>query len=192
ALGRRPIDRFGRSIVLPNQLDSDIVRTLLQHPRVTDDQQARGIVQTTIGQDAGALLGPDARVVAEHQAQQRQPRRNLPHHAMLRSVKRLMSRTRTKVITSIVIASTAIGPQSLLSRRSNMVTETVLVRAVNNRIVADSSRMEPIKIRIQVVITPLRISGTVMSTSARARLAPKMRLASSNSGCTALSDAPIC
>ena len=37
-----------------------------------------------------------------------------------------------------------------------------------------------------------RISGAVMSTSARIRVAPKMRLASSSSGCTALSAAPIC
>ena len=60
-------------------------------------------------------------------------------------------------MTSIVIESTAIGPQSLLSRRSNIVTEIVLVFAVNSRIVADSSRIEPMKIRIQVAMTPLRI-----------------------------------
>ena len=88
--------------------------------------------------------------------------------------------------------STAIGPQSLLSRRSNIVTEIVLVCAVKSRIVADSSRIEPMKMRIQVAITPLRISGAVMSTSARRRVAPKMRLASSSSGCTDLSDAATC
>ena len=60
--------------------------------------------------------------------------------------------------------STAIGPQSLLSRRSNIVTEIVLVCAVKSRIVAESSRIEPMKMRIQVAITPLRISGAVMST----------------------------
>ena len=84
--------------------------------------------------------------------------------------------------------STAIGPQSLLSRRSNIVTEIVLVRAVKSRIVAESSRIEPMKMKIQVAITPLRMSGAVMSTSARSRVAPKIRLASSSSGCTALSD----
>ena len=107
-------------------------------------------------------------------------------------MKWLISRIITNVISSMVIDSTAIGPQSLLSRRSNMVTEIVLVRAVNSRIVAESSRIEPMKMKIQVAITPLRISGAVMSTSARSRVAPKMRLASSSSGCTALSDAPIC
>ena len=103
-----------------------------------------------------------------------------------------MSETSAKVMASMVIDSTAIGPQSLLSRRSNIVTETVLVRAVNSRIVADSSRIEPMKISIHVVTKPLRISGPVMSTRARSRVAPKMRLASSSSGCTALSAAPIC
>ena len=86
------------------------------------------------------------------------------------------------MISSMVMESTAIGPQSLLSRRSNMVTEIVLVRAVNRRIVADNSRIEPIKMNIQVAITPLRISGAVMSNSARRRVAPNMRLASSSSG----------
>jgi hypothetical protein len=42
------------------------------------------------------------------------------------------------VITSIVMDSTAIGPQSLLSRRSNIATDTVLVLAVKRRIVAES------------------------------------------------------
>ncbi len=92
----------------------------------------------------------------------------------------------------MVVDSTAMGPQSLLSRRSNIVTEIVLVRAVNNRIVADSSRIDPMKINIQVAITPLRISGAVMSKSARKRVAPKMRLASSSSGWTAFSEAEIC
>ena len=69
--------------------------------------------------------------------------------------------------------STAIGPQSLLSRRSNMVTEIVLVRAVNSRIVAESSRIEPMKMKIQVAITPLRMSGVVMSNSARSRVRAK-------------------
>ena len=91
-----------------------------------------------------------------------------------------------------MIDSTAIGPQSLLSRRSNIVTEIVLVCAVKSRIVAESSRIEPMKMKIQVAITPLRMSGAVMSTSARSRVAPKMRLASSSSGCTDFSEAAIC
>ncbi len=98
----------------------------------------------------------------------------------------------TNVIASMVMESTAIGPQSLLSRKSNIVTEIVLVRAVNSRIVADSSRIEPMKMKIQVAITPLRMSGVVMSNSARSRVAPSMRLASSNSGCTARNELAIC
>jgi hypothetical protein len=58
--------------------------------------------------------------------------------------------------------------------------------------VADNSRFDPMKMKFQVEITPLRINGVVMSNNARSRVAPKMRLASSSSGCTALSDAPIC
>ena len=104
----------------------------------------------------------------------------------------MMSMISTKVIASMVTESTAIGPQSLLSRRSNMVTETVLVRAVKSRIVAESSRIEPMKMRIHVATTPLRMSGAVISASVRRRVAPKMRPASSSSGCTAFSDAPIC
>ena len=92
----------------------------------------------------------------------------------------------------IVMERTAIGPQSLLSRKSNIVTEIVLVRAVNSRIVAESSRIEPMKIKIQVAITPLRMSGVVMSKSARSRVAPRMRLASSSSGCTARNELAIC
>jgi hypothetical protein len=61
-----------------------------------------------------------------------------------------------KVISSIVMDSTAMGPQALLSRKSNIVTEIVFVRAVNSRIVADSSRMLPMKMRIHVAMTPLR------------------------------------
>ena len=59
-----------------------------------------------------------------------------------------MSRIIAKVINSMVMESTAIGPRSLLSRRSNMVTEIVLVRAVNSRIVAESSRIDPMKMKI--------------------------------------------
>ena len=38
------------------------------------------------------------------------------------------------------------------------------------------------KMKIQLAIIPLRMSGAVMSTNARSRVAPKMRLASSSSG----------
>ena len=85
------------------------------------------------------------------------PRVSLAGQVNLRSAKRLIARIIAKVISSMVIESTAIGPQSLLSRKSNMVTEIVLVRAVNNRIVADNSRIDPMKMKIQVAITPLRI-----------------------------------
>src|SRR6266513_5247675 len=61
----------------------------------------------------------------------------------------------------MVTDSTAIGPQSLLSRKSNIVTEIVFVRAVNSRIVAESSRMLPMKMNIHVAITPLRTSGVI-------------------------------
>src|SRR5450631_1897672 len=97
-----------------------------------------------------------------------------------------------KVITSMVMDSTAMGPQSLLSRRSNIVTEIVLVRAVKRRIVAESSRMEPMKMKIHVAMTPLRIRGAVTSKSVRSRVAPNMRPASSSSGCTDFSEAAIC
>ena len=63
-----------------------------------------------------------------------------------------------------------------------MVTEIVLVRAVNSRIVAESSRIDPMKMKIQVAMTPFLISGAVISNRARSRVAPKMRLASSSSG----------
>ena len=55
----------------------------------------------------------------------------------------------TNVIRSIVMERTAIGPQSLLSRKSNIVTEIVLVGAVKSRIVAESSRIAPTKMGFQ-------------------------------------------
>src|SRR5204863_826140 len=158
--------------------------TLFEHPRVANDQQVRGVRKASIREHARALLGTDAGTVAEHQSQQRQRSRFDAGHVDLRSVKWLMSRIIAKVINSMVMESTAIGPQSLLSRRSNMVTEIVLVRAVNSRIVAESSRIDPMKMRTQVATTPLRMSGPVMSASVRRRVAPKMRPASSNSGCS--------
>src|SRR5215472_8519096 len=174
----------------PAKVDSRVVGAQSEHPSITDDQQPRGVRNTTVGQDPGALLRPDARAIAEHQAKQRQRRSS--HQTILLSVKRVIRAISTNVIASIVTDRTEMGPQSLLSRRSNMVTETVLVRAVKSRIVAESSRIDPTKIRIHVATTPLRMSGAVMSIRVRIRVAPKMRPASSSSGCTARSDAPIC
>src|SRR5258706_3286117 len=96
------------------------------------------------------------------------------------------------VIASMVMDSTAIGPQSLLSRRSNMVTEIVLVRAVNRRMVAESSRMEPMKMKIQVAITPFLMRGAVMRASVPRRGAPKMGLAAPSAGGTLFIGAAIC
>ena len=48
---------------------------------------------------------------------------------------------------------------------------------------ADSSRITPTKMKHQVAITLVRSSGAVMWPSACSRVAPRMRLASSRSGC---------
>src|SRR5213078_515021 len=125
-------------------------RALRQDTCIANDHQPRRVVEPAIGQDAGALLGTDARAIAEHQSQHWRRPGCGARHAILRRVKRSINETSAKVVTSMVIESTAIGPQSLLSRRSNIVTETVLVRAVNSRIVADSSRIEPMKMKIHV------------------------------------------
>ena len=154
--GTRPVDVLGRRVAPPRDADAGIPRPLFEHPRVADDQQACGVGQASIREHARTLLGADAGAVAEHQAQQRQAPGFGAGHVDLRSVKWLISRIIAKVISSMVIESTAIGPQSLLSRRSNMVTEIVLVRAVNSRMVAESSRIDPMKMKIQVAITPLR------------------------------------
>src|SRR5437867_480798 len=172
---------------------------IVQHVHLAEVTRMRGemgehlmlvVEAPAAGKHERALLRPDAGAIAQHETEQRE--RGGGHQAILRSVKRLTSRTRTKVISSMVMESTAMGPQSLLSRRSNMVTETVLVRAVKSSMVADSSRMEPMKISIQVATTPLRISGAVMSASTRRRDAPKTRPASSSSGWTDFSAALIC
>ena len=73
-----------------------------------------------------------------------------------------------------------------------MVTEIVLVRAVKRRMVAESSRIEPMKMKIQVAMTPFLMRGAVMRMRVPSRVAPKIRLASSSSGCTDLSDAATC
>ena len=71
-LGTRPVDVLGRRIAPPGEADAGVARALLEHARVADDEQAGGVRQAPIGEHARALLGADAGVVAEHQAQQRQ------------------------------------------------------------------------------------------------------------------------
>ena len=67
----RPVDGLGRRITSPVQLDVCVARAQFEHSRIAYDQQSRDIVQTTIGEDARALLGADAGAVAEHQPHQR-------------------------------------------------------------------------------------------------------------------------
>jgi hypothetical protein len=62
-----------------------------------------------------------------------------------------------------------------------MMTETSLVLAVVSMIVADSSRMAPMKMKHQVATTLERSSGAVMWRNAVSRDAPRMRLASASS-----------
>src|SRR6185437_203104 len=186
-VGARPFDRLGGGIRAHPELHVRVARALLEHARVAHHEQAGMRRHAAVREDACALLRADAGAVAEHEAQD-----GKVFQALLRSVKNWIARIIAKVIASMLRARTAIGPQSLLSRRSNMVTDTVLVFAVKSRMVAESSRMEPMKMNIQVAITPLRMSGAVTSTSARIRVAPKMRLASSSSGCTDLRDELTC
>ena len=54
--------------------------------------------------------------------------------------------------------------------------------AVVSMIVAESSRIAPMKMKHQVAMTLLPSSGVVICQSARPRLAPRMRPASSSSG----------
>ena len=63
-----------------------------------------------------------------------------------------------------------------------MITETSLVSAVVSRMVADSSRIVPMKTKHQVAMTLVRSSGAVIVRSVVSRVAPRMRLASSSSG----------
>ncbi len=62
-----------------------------------------------------------------------------------------------------------------------MITETSLVSAVVSRIVADNSRIVPIKMKHQVAITFERRRGAVMVRSVFMRVAPRIRPASSSS-----------
>ena len=59
-------------------------------------------------------------------------------------------------------------------------------------IAADNSRMTPTKMKHHVAITLVRNSGAVICQSARRRVAPRMRLASSSSGCTERNADCIC
>ncbi len=61
-----------------------------------------------------------------------------------------------------------------------MMTETSLVLAVVSRIVADSSRIVPMKTKHQVATMLVRSSGAVICQRLFRRLAPRMRLASSS------------
>ena len=78
------------------------------------------------------------------------------------------------------------------SLRSKISTEITLVSEVNSMMAADSSRITPTKMKHQVAITLVRRSGAVMSRSARSRVAPRMRLASSRSVCTERNADCIC
>src|SRR5215471_6169435 len=79
---------------------------------------------------------------------------------------RLASTTTAKVITSMMMPSTAMAPRSPLSLRSKIRTEITLVSEVNRMMAADSSRMTPTKMKHQVAITLVRSSGAVMWPSA--------------------------
>ena len=91
-----------------------------------------------------------------------------------------------KVTTSMIRPSTEMAARSPLSLRSKISTDTTLVSEVNSITAADNSRMVPTKTKHQVAITAVRSSGAVICQSARSRVAPRMRLASSSSGWTAL------
>ena len=63
-----------------------------------------------------------------------------------------------------------------------MITATTLVLAVVSMIVADNSRMTPMKTKHQVATTLARNNGAVICHKDFSRVAPKIRLASSSSG----------
>ena len=42
------------------ELDAGVARALLEHARIADDEQARGVRQAPVGEHARALLGADA------------------------------------------------------------------------------------------------------------------------------------
>src|SRR5262249_57903749 len=132
-LGARPVDVLGLRVAARADFDAGVALANGQHPRIADDDDPRRVCDAAIREDAGALLGANPRTVAEHEAQHGQVLDSGGHQATLRSTKRLTTTISTKVMSSMVMESTAIGPQSLLSRKSNIVTETVLVRAVNSR-----------------------------------------------------------
>src|SRR5207244_13619969 len=104
-------------------LAGSAARTLLQSPRIADDQYPRDAAETSVSQNARALLRTDAGTVAQGQTKNRHRIHRDPRHAILRTAKRSISAIKTNVIASIVIDNTAIVPQALLPRRSNMVTE---------------------------------------------------------------------
>src|SRR5262245_59546723 len=98
----------------------------------------------------------------------------------------LMKMTTMKVRINIESPSTEMAPRSPLSLRSKISTETTLVSEVNSMTAAESSRMVETKMKHQVASTLVRNRGAVTWRSACSRVAPRMRLASSSSGCTDL------
>src|SRR3954471_24076204 len=106
--------------------------------------------------------------------------------------RRLASATMAEVTISMMMPSTEIAARSPLSLRSKISTEITLVSEVNSMTAADSSRMVPTNTKHQVAITEVRSSGAVISRSARSRVAPRIRLASSSSGWIALNADCIC
>src|ERR1041384_5025158 len=114
--------------------------------------------------------------------------RKLAHVALKRTApkpgRRLIAITTAKVMTSMMMPSTAIAPRSPDSLRSKISTEITLVSEVNRMMAADNSRITPTKMKHQVAITLVRNSGAVMWPSDCRRVAPRMRLASSRSPLT--------
>src|SRR6476646_5556797 len=80
--------------------------------------------------------------------------------------RRLMAITTAKVMTSMMMPSTAMAPRSPDSLRSKISTEITLVSEVNRMIAAESSRITPTNMKHQVAITLVRRSGAVMWPSA--------------------------
>src|SRR5262249_32296975 len=110
--------------------------------------------------------------------------RELAHPRILVAPKpgmRLIAATTAKVMTSMMMPSTAMAPRSPDSLRSKISTEMTFVSEVNRMMAAESSRITPTKMKHQVAITLVRNSGAVMWPSDCRRVAPSMRLASSRS-----------
>ena len=56
----RPVDVLGCAVRAPRELDAGVARALLEHARVADHDEARGVGEAPVGEHARALLRADS------------------------------------------------------------------------------------------------------------------------------------